>query len=161
VAEDAEDEGMLGPTVASPLLTVADLIRRSARSYYTRELGLSYLDWRVLLHVGELGPLSLGNLADAMHHDLGQISRGVTRLAQAGFLVRERKGGVPGTKVRLTDQGQVIFDELVHRATQRQAALIEGIDPAEVEQFRRTLKLIEANARRIAASENDPGDSGT
>lgn len=153
MADQGDSAGMLGPTVASPLLTVADLVRRSARAYYTRELGLSYLDWRILLHVGELGPLPLGPLADAMHHDMGQLSRGVTRLAQADLLHRARERGLPGTRIALTERGRAVFDELVRRATIRQAALVEGIEPAELERFRRTLAHIEANARRIAAAQ--------
>ena len=139
--------------MSARLITVVTLIRRTAALTYRRELGLSEVDWRVLSQIGEHAPLSLNALAEIIGLDRGQLSRGVTRLVEAGLVSRTARRGGPGILIGLTPAGEEIFDRLMVIALKRNAAFTRGISENELEIFSDVLARMTANARALLAAE--------
>src|SRR5258707_13589210 len=72
------------------LHTVANLLSRGAELRYRRELGVSLWEWRSIPLLGaSASPLSLNELARSPGIDKSQMSRGVSRLAGRGIVLRE------------------------------------------------------------------------
>jgi DNA-binding MarR family transcriptional regulator len=147
--------GKPGRLLSARLIMLVTLIRRTAALTYRRELGLSEVDWRILSQVGEFAPLSLNELADVIGLDRGQLSRGVTRLVQAGLLTRTARRGGPGILIGLTPTGEGIFIHLMELAHRRNAAFTDGVSAGDLKIFSAVLTRMTENARTLLAAEQD------
>ncbi|MGE5145185.1 MAG: MarR family winged helix-turn-helix transcriptional regulator [Candidatus Eiseniibacteriota bacterium] len=139
--------------MSARLITVVTLIRRTAALTYRRELGLSEVDWRVLSQIGEHAPLSLNALAQIIGLDRGQLSRGVTRLVEAGLASRTARRGGPGILIGLTAAGAGVYDRLMAIALKRNSAFTRGISESELAIFSDVLDRMTANARALLIAE--------
>ena len=150
------DEEPLHRRLETPrIFKVMSLIRRGSAPEIRRELGLSDFEWRIMSQVGDRAPMSLNELAAITSHDKGQLSRGVKRLVEAGFLVRESRRGERGVFISPTKQGQQLFDRLAEQAARRNARLIEGLTPQELKVLSRVIEKLEANALAMMAEQGE------
>jgi DNA-binding MarR family transcriptional regulator len=151
----ADEEPLHRRLEAPRLFKLLSLIRRSAAPEIRRELGLSDFEWRILSQVGDRAPMSLNELAAVTSHDKGQLSRGVKRLVQAGFLVRESRRGERGVFISPTKAGKALFARLAEQAFRRNERLIKGLTPEELKVLSRVIDKLEANAMAMLAAEQE------
>ena len=151
----ADEEPLHRRLEAPRMFKLLSLVRRSAAPEIRRELGLSDFEWRILSQVGDRAPMSLNELAAITSHDKGQLSRGVKRLVQAGFLVRESRRGERGVFISPTKAGAALFDRLANQAVKRNIALTKGLTAEELAVLSRVIDKLEANALEMLAAEQD------
>ncbi len=148
-----------GRIVATPVQTLANLLRRSAAATYGRELGLSSMEWRVISQLGESPDQTLNELAAAMTHDAGQLSRVVTRLAQAGLLERSSWAGRRGAFIRLSAAGQETLRRLRQFSAMRNETLLQNVSDDDLLAFWRVIDTLIENARSLASADAPQPDS--
>lgn len=135
------------------MFKILAMVRRLSLPQIRRELGLSDFEWRVMSQVGDRAPMSLNELAAASRHDKGQLSRGVKRLVEAGFLVRETRRGERGVFISPTPEGRKVFEQLKALAFSQNEAVVKGVTPEELEAFNAVLDKIEVNAQAMMEAE--------
>jgi DNA-binding MarR family transcriptional regulator len=115
------------------------LVQQGER-YFSRTVGLSIPEWRVVAMLGRDGELAASTLADAALLDPGQNSRVTARLVERGILA-QRSDPADGRRVllRLTPRGLALFNRTIGFAVDRQAALLGALTPAEVAALDRIL----------------------
>lgn len=138
--------------LSNKILTLATLLRRSASVVYSRELGLSQSEWRIVAIVGDEAPLSLGRLVEILGLDKGQLSRGVTSLVDRGILARlPGKGDNREIRIDLTRHGGEIFACLMALALARNRELVADLNRAEQAALFNALNQLVENAKAILA----------
>lgn len=144
----------LGPVV----LTLASLIRRTATLSYRRGFGLQSNEWRVLVLVADNGPMSNTELCERMAQDKGQVSRAISAMVDAGYVLREPRGRA--VRVSLTESGRTLARELIAISRRRSDALLDGLDLDERRVLFDCLARISANARALCEDEAQAAGAG-
>lgn len=111
-------------TVAATRLS-ADL----ARQYKTR-YGISIAEWRVLLHLGDRGDVSVRDIERRVSLEKSKVSRAVSRLEAKGHVTK----AVDTTdrrllKLALTQKGAELLRDLIPIAAAYQSALEQALGP--------------------------------
>lgn len=148
-------ESPLARTEGPRLFKILGILSRVAGPQARRELGLSDFEWRVMTQVGHRAPMSLNELAGVTGHDKGQLSRGVKRLVEAGYLVRESRRGARGVFISPTPAGEIVFDRIVELAIRQNDMLIHGLTPDERATFTTILDKLEGNVLRAMKIEQE------
>ena len=155
----AEDDAPHRRLEAPRLFKLTGLIRRCMAPGARRELGMSDFEWRGMSQVGDRAPMSLNELAAVTGHDKGQLSRGVSRLVDAGMLVRESRRGARGVFISPTKAGKEAFARLVAHSKTQNEALVQGLTPQEIKLFSAVIDKLEANAMNMLAGEQDASEA--
>ena len=135
--------------VTARLITVINLLNKSAALAYRRETGLLDFDWRVLATVGWRAPLSFTELATMLSQDKGQISRSVKRLVGAGQLSHPHARA----KIALTRAGMLSCERVYEMFIERNVVLIRGIATQELTIVWTLLPKVLENARSLVTEE--------
>lgn len=100
------------------LHAIKKLTDRITSEAFEREISLSLPEARILLNVGELGPVSISDLAIATHLDRSRVSRASDSLERRG-LVRKSTNAQDGRGVQLTltDEGRPLYEQAIAIAT--------------------------------------------
>jgi len=135
------------------LVTLMQLIDESAAIIYPRRLHRPHLTRFLIFLIGLSGSLASRELVLATGYEKAQISRGIKGLEEAGLLDRpELRGGI-----RLNEAGQLLFEDIMVIARERDRVLREGISDTDVARFlEMTGLLIDRAARFITAEEGEP-----
>jgi DNA-binding MarR family transcriptional regulator len=139
--------------VSSKVLKLANVLRRGSTLVYSRKLGLSQVEWRIVALVGEHAPVSLNALADLLDLDKGQTSRNVSALVARRLMLREYRRDGRGVRITLTTRGTEIYRELMASALERNRVLLNGMTAQEKTQLFAILDRLTALARTILAQE--------
>ena len=139
--------------LSNKILTLANLLRRSAAQVYRRELGLSQIEWRILAIVGDQAPLSLSGLVTILGLDKGQTSRGVTSLVGRRVLTRSSdESDSREIRIDMTPRGRELFGSLMTLALARNRNLIVGVGKAELATIFTELDRLIENAKSMLAA---------
>lgn len=145
--------------VASRLITLIKVLYGSAGPAYRKVTRLSDFEWRVVMQVGDRGPISLTALAALLGQDKGQLSHAVQGLVRAKLLLRKELR----SPLTLTTRGRGMFDRIVKLGRTRNAVLVRELGEAERAAMSQLLPRLQANARflltREQALRNAPEDS--
>jgi DNA-binding MarR family transcriptional regulator/N-acetylglutamate synthase-like GNAT family acetyltransferase len=120
---------------------------------------------RVLFELGRAGALEVVDLRGATGLDAGYLSRILSSFDQAG-LVRRQRSEEDGRKVvvTLTPTGRSAYDDLNDRSAAENAALLEGLAPADRERLLGAADEIEAllsgRPANLVLTHPRPGDYG-
>lgn len=97
-------------------LKLRQLMRRVAQHYETEmaSCGLKATQYSLLSHVLKLGPLRLGELAQAMWMQPSTLTRNLRPLLDAGWVVLESGADARSRVVRITDAGLAKRQEAQH-----------------------------------------------
>ena len=127
------DSALVPPPVpyylAPRIHALATMLRRSFGLAARRETGLSHEKARILVLLGDLQPILVGELAAHTTLDNGQLSRGLKEMVEGGLIRREQKGrtGV----LSLTPRGCEVFERLKTQALARNDELLQDLDEAQ------------------------------
>jgi DNA-binding MarR family transcriptional regulator len=127
---------------------LATLIRHALSEIYRDEPGLTEPEWKVLTTIAHEGPLPSGDIGLHMTLDRMAISRALTRLIKLKLVtrspfVRDKRM----TQVRLSSQGERVFDVLAREAAKVEEAILSPLSNAEISDFLRTINKIEEHFR--------------
>jgi len=117
--------------------------------------------WRALAALSRNGGLRLVDLAGLTSIDVSTLSRMVTRLMRLGLVMRTRsKTSEREIVVMLTPKGRRLLDRLIPVALEFEAALTEGITPADLAIVNRVLHRMHANMMYAPPALPRNGDGG-
>jgi DNA-binding MarR family transcriptional regulator len=139
--------------VAPELITLQNLLHRSATSTFKREVGLSDFDWRVMSQVGEHSPLTLIQLVPMLSRDKSQVGRAVVSLESQGLITRTRIGNGRHILISTTDRGRAVYEQLSQLALQRNASLLSGLSSQEQQSLATILDKLTSSAAAMLEQE--------
>lgn len=139
------------------LMRLVDFVYQSASRAFPRVSGLSDFEWRVLALVCESPRLSINEMSAVLHRGVAQVSRTAKKLVTAGLLHRAHRTGGPGVLISATRLGRVVYEPLRTLSRQRNAAIIAGLKPQELQVLDRCIEIMTANARVQLDQEQQDG----
>jgi DNA-binding MarR family transcriptional regulator len=117
------------------------------------EFGVTREEWQFVAMLAGLGTLSPAELAARTTVDRSQCSRALRRLQAKQLIHRER---VPGdarrARIGLTEGGQALYARVFPRVVQVHAAMLSGLDEAEIEALARCLRKLHEAAETASRS---------
>jgi len=135
------------------MTTFFGILRRTTVLTQRRQFGLSEIEWRIMVNVGEYAPLSLNGLAELLLQDRGQLSRAVKGMVMRGLLTRERKPGGPEIEIDLAPEGRALHRRMAEFVIRRDEMLMEGIGEDDVATLRRVVDLMIGRAKAMMDEE--------
>ena len=110
--------------------------------------GLTFNEFRILMHAGRHPGITQKELVEHSHTDKAQMARMLTQLQDKGWL--ERSASEADKRVRclqLSAQGQQLFAQLKNQREQIAAELLRDFPANQQKQLRELLKLALNSAR--------------
>ena len=126
------------------LATISD---RKAQSQISGRFGMNLGEWRALGAIRAWGPATLASLSRALYQDKGQLSRTIKGLSERGLVAsalgaQDRRSPI----FRLTAEGRRWHDRMLAFAADRNAHLLDALDPRERTQIFRILDKLTRTA---------------
>ena len=112
------------------------------------ELGLGYLNARIILGLGRRPQITAARLAEVIGVDPAAVSRALREL-KARKLVEEAKG--PVRSLSLTDDGRLLRGHVEAISEAREACMLRGFTEAEAEKMFQYLERMLAQMEDVAA----------
>jgi DNA-binding MarR family transcriptional regulator len=122
------------------LSVLANRLSREFARRYQDEFGLSIPEWRVIAVLGAFAPLSSNEIGDKTEMDKAKVSRAVAALLKSGRIERAAHPTDQRLiQLTLSRQGRKIYEAIVPRALELEAALTGGMSRKEQAQIRALL----------------------
>lgn len=127
------------------LAVLSERVSRRLSVEYDRLYGLSVAEWRVLVHLGRCGTVSVRDIHNCVNLEKPRVSRAVTRMEKAGFV-----GKVPGKEdgrlvaISLTAKGLEALAAILPPAKEMEARLRDAVTASEMETFCRVMEQMHA-----------------
>jgi DNA-binding MarR family transcriptional regulator len=132
VKPDLDTSGM---AVVSRVLRVASLLRRMSEDLLA-EYGLNRAEFDVLCAVRRNHALSPGQITREMLSSGAAVTKRVDRLESLGLVVREKgERDRRVVRVRITEQGIALLDELLPRQLGAERVALDGFSPKQRDQL--------------------------
>ncbi|GAB4274341.1 MAG: MarR family transcriptional regulator [Pararhodobacter sp.] len=132
------------------LSSVNNALSRGASQLYRARFNIGIVEWRVMSMLAIEPDIQAARICEVIHIDKGAASRALLNLDNAGYLSFEVKGEDARKKVwRLNDKGYALHDTILAIALDREAQLISGADPEDLEAFLRVMRLMRRNVERM------------
>jgi len=142
--------------ISHRIITLANLLRRSASLRYRRMFGLALIEWRIIAVLGSTRPVSLNELARRLGLGKSQMSRGVAGLVRQRLISRRANArDNRGIALALTAQGRVIHAALNRAAIDRNRTLVAGMAKKDFRRLRWMLDSLTERARVLMRTEAD------
>ena len=130
------------------------MLSRGAAARYSREFGVTLMEWRVIGSLALDAPLSLQQISHRFDLDKGQSSRTVAGLLERDLIHRSVNGDDRRSiELRLTPSGWRLYSRILLSARSRSERLLGCLDTAERKAFLRSFARLMAEARTIYAEE--------
>jgi DNA-binding MarR family transcriptional regulator len=114
------------------------------------EFGITQAQFRILLAVWEQGGaegIAPSVLANYLLIERGTISILTSRMVERGWLVRKPGENRRTYRLTLTSTGRQLLDKVIPLAIELADRTLAGISPAQLQEMRANLELIEASLR--------------
>lgn len=146
--------GAIEELVSHRVITLANLLRRSASLRYRRMFGLALIEWRIIAVLGAARRVSLNELARRVGLSKSQMSRGVAGLV-ARRLVSRTTNARDNREVALalSAKGRAIYEALNRAAIERNRALVAGMAEGDLRRLDALLDLLTEGARALLRAE--------
>ena len=129
------------------LSVLSNTVSPAIANRYTERFDLRIPEWRVLAVLGMQPGLSAAEVAARTAMDAVAVSRAVTRLIKQGRLERSyHSTDRRRSELRLSEQGQRVYEEIVPIARAYEGALLERLDESQRFELDRLLKLLTQQA---------------
>ncbi len=150
--------GPLARLISMRVVVLFGFMRRSGVRTRRRLFDISQTEWRIMSQLGPFAPLSLNGLSELLCKDRGQLSRAVKALVERGLVTRKRKPSGPEIELALSEEGKVMFKDMIDLAIEREQMLTEGIDPADLEVALRVIDQMIVQAEKLVDEDGEAGD---
>ncbi|MCB1339509.1 MAG: winged helix-turn-helix transcriptional regulator [Pseudooceanicola sp.] len=132
------------------LTAVNTALSRGASQLYLREFGIGVTEWRVMSWIATEPGIPASRVCEVIMLDKSAVSRSVARLDELGFLEAAASGNDPRRKMlSLSAAGLALHDRILERALSREARLIEGVEPEDLEAWLRVMRILRRNVERL------------
>ena len=129
------------------LNVVAEAVSRSLSRLYEERHGISIAEWRVIATLGQYTRMTAKDIGAHSRMHKTKVSRAVARLTKRGFLERAANThDLRETLLKLTPQGQAVYEDLVPRALAFAEQLGENFSADERKVLDKVLTKLEAHA---------------
>ena len=136
------------------LSLLANMLSRGAAARYSREFGVTLMEWRVIGSLALDAPLSLQQISHRFDLDKGQSSRTVAGLLERGLVHRSVNGDDRRSlSLKLTPSGWRLYRRILQSARARSERLLGCLDAGERKAFLCSFGKLMAEARSIYAEE--------
>lgn len=136
------------------LSLLANMLSRGAGARYSREFGVTLMEWRVIGSLALDAPMSLQQISRRFDLDKGQSSRTVATLLERGLVYRGVNGDDRRSlSLKLTPSGWRLYRRILQSARARSDRLLGCLDAGERKTFLRSFGKLMAEARAIYAEE--------
>ncbi len=118
------------------MAVLSERVSRRLSVEYEKTHGLSVAEWRVLVHLGRCGTVSIREIHNYVNMEKSRVSRAVSRLETTGFL-QKLPGAVDGrlVEISLTEAGQIALDQILPAASAIEAVLKSSVSTEDLEIF--------------------------
>ena len=123
---------------------------RLLQSIETTQPGLTFNEFRILMHTGRNPGITQKELVEHSHTDKAQMARMLTQLQDKGWL--ERSASEADKRVRclqLSPAGEQLFVQLKARREEVATQLLQGFPISQKDELLQLLKQALANTRTI------------
>ncbi|MEN9837621.1 MAG: hypothetical protein RLZ79_1289 [Pseudomonadota bacterium] len=132
------------------LSVLSNTVSTAIANRYTERFDLRIPEWRVLAVLGMQPGLSAADVAARTAMDAVAVSRAVTRLLKQGRLERRYTSqDRRRSELRLSVQGQRVYEEIVPIARAYERTLLDGLDVTQRLELDRLLQLLTQRADRL------------
>lgn len=132
------------------LSVLSNTVSTAIANRYTERFDLRIPEWRVLAVLGMQPGLSAADVATKTAMDAVAVSRAVTRLLKQDRLQRRYTSqDRRRSELRLSEQGQRVYEEIVPIARAYERALLDGLDETQRLELDRLLQLLTQRADRL------------
>jgi len=140
------DSYVIGDSIGF-LIGQAQLRLHDALNAELAPTGISWPQWKVLMHVYYKRAETAADLSRCTANDTGSMTRMVDRLEEKGFLRRVRsEADRRQVKLELTDAGRALMPTMVQAVVDVLNNQLEGFDQAELDLFKSFLRRMVSNA---------------
>ncbi len=136
------------------LSALANMLSRGAAARYSREFGVTLMEWRVIGCLALSAPMSLQQISRRFDLDKGQSSRTVAALLTRGLVHRSVNGDDRRSiMLRLTPSGWRLYQRILASARERSERLLGCLEARERRIFLRSFNRVMTEARVIYLEE--------
>lgn len=140
----------LGTYIPSFFSSINNALSRGASLRYRTDFGLGIVDWRVMSMLAIEPRIPAVRICEVTMTDKGQVSRALVSLSEAQLVDSEVvSADARKKKWWLTAAGYDLHDRILKIALEREAQLIEGCDPEDVEAFLRVARIMQRNLSKL------------
>lgn len=126
-----------------------------ASQLYRREFGVGIVEWRIISMLAIEDHIPASRIVDVVQLDKSATSRGLRDLEEKGIVCFEASETDPRRRIWwLSEAGYTLHDRILQEALKREAVLLRGIDPADLEIALRVLRRMNKNVRELAGGES-------
>ena len=154
VNDQGVDDSPYTGLVTIRMIRLFVILRRGTLLSLRSLFGLSEIEWRIMVQVGDTDQLSLNGLAEAMLQDRGQLSRAVKAMVARGLLTRERKPGGPEICIGLSDLGRKLHSDMIDFVVRRDKRMTADIDPDDLAALWRVIEIMTQRSHEMLEEEN-------
>jgi DNA-binding MarR family transcriptional regulator len=143
------DDKLLTSWVCTALMRIGTRMATGFDQHFA-ELGITQAQFRILLAVWEQGGvegIAPSVLANHLLIERGTISILTNRMVERGWLVRKPGENRRTFRLTLTPKGRQLLDKVIPLAIELADHTLAGISPAQLQQLRANLELIESGLR--------------
>ncbi len=134
------------------LSVLSNTISRAIAKTYEKPFNLSVHEWRVIAILGRYPDSTATEIISYTAMDKVTVSRAMKRLQSKGLTVgREHENDRRCTLLKLTKEGQSIYQQVVPTALAYENALIDGLEQRERHQLKRLLAKLQQIALELEA----------
>ncbi|WP_260984536.1 MarR family winged helix-turn-helix transcriptional regulator [Paenibacillus xylanexedens] len=113
--------------------------------------GYSFAEVRVIIEIGMRGESIANNLVDTLTIDRSYMSRIVNKLTKEGLLIKvDSAEDSRVSLIRLTEKGQVLFNELNDRSDQQIMKLMQNLNEEEIQEVYASMMNIQEKLNKKA-----------
>ncbi len=140
----------LGTYIPSFFSSINNSLSRGASLRYRTDFGIGIVDWRVMSMLAIEPRIPAVRICEVTSTDKGQVSRALVSLSEAKLVDSEVvSADARKKKWWLTPAGYDLHDRILEIALEREAQLIKGCDPEDVEAFLRVARIMQGNLSKL------------
>jgi DNA-binding MarR family transcriptional regulator len=101
-----------------------------------RRFGLTVRQWRIISLLGEMGPMTLSDITNTVHHDKSSLSRSVRDLEKRGLVGRVQNNRHKSSPfIWFTNDGAALYEKISPQFAHQAEALTEVLSAGEKQQL--------------------------
>ncbi|MGC1488007.1 MAG: MarR family winged helix-turn-helix transcriptional regulator, partial [Albidovulum sp.] len=123
------------------LSVLSERVSRRLSVEYEKTHGLSVAEWRVLVHLGHSGTVSVREIHNCVNMEKSRVSRAVSRMEGAGLL-QKLPGAVDGrlVEITLTGAGHRALNEILPVAIAVESRLRASVTTEQLKTFSQVME---------------------
>lgn len=154
--ENPETVGYENPVKINYLVTVvANLMAFGGSKRNMERYGLTIVQLRILGLLWQIGPMTLSDISETIHHDRSTLSRSAASMEQDGIITREpNRRHKSSPYLVLTEKGSDLIDEINPAYRERARKLTSVLSDEEQEELASLLEKLKDHMEDLKAFED-------